>query len=138
MKKNNMSRCFAAALIALSLTAPITAHSSATPRINTWKFSLPADAPYANCTITFYADNRVLSAEKTVNRGSSASWSAPKPLSLIFGTCGNYFMIGQYCDGAQVSSSGTHACNYDVNVKFCPKVANPSPNYSAQYGFCPE
>ena len=134
-------KCMTATMFVFSLTMlTTTAHAGIIPPYK-WTFSLPSDAPYNNCTITFYADGYAISSEKrTVNKGSSTSWSSPKPLSMIFGYChGAYFLLGQYCDGVNVSNGNTasHACKYDVSVKFCPKVPNPDPYSSAQYGFCP-
>lgn len=143
MKKTRLTLLLAAVTAVLSLSASATVHASAIPNIPpfTWTFSLPADAPYTNCTITFYASGYAQKSEKTVTKGSSISWSSPKPLSMIFGYCnGAYYLNGQYCDGKDVKSGDDytkHACSKDVRVKFCPKTANPNPYNSAQYGFCP-
>lgn len=144
MKKPRLSLLLAVTTTVLSLSALPAAHAGTIPNMPpyTWTFSLPADAPYTNCTITFHANGYALTSEKTVARGGSISWSSPKPLSMIFGYCnGAYYLNGQYCDGQDVKSGSDytkHACTKDVRVKFCPKTANPSPYYSAQYGFCPD
>ncbi len=143
MKKPLITLLLAVTTTVLSLSTLSIAHAGIIPNMPpyAWTFSLPADAPYTNCTITFQANGYALKSEKTVARGGSISWSSGKPLSMIFGYCnGAYFLIGQYCDGKDVQSGDDytkHTCTKDVRVKLCPKTANPSPYSSAQYGFCP-
>ena len=122
---------------------------TSTPAISgTWKVRLPADAPFASCSIAFENNGGSDRGDTTISRGGSmGTWGTKNPLSYVHGTCteGSGYsptqIQGRTCTGIDFQSgvAGGIKCDIDVlKLKICPKVSNPKAYSDYHYGFCPE
>jgi len=144
MKRNVLILRTLLALSCLCLALPAL---SGAATHNTWRFILPSDAPYDSCTVVFRVKTDSTSDDYqkafTVAKGNSASWESAKPLSYVFGWCGDgaWRMLPRTCSGTDTNNGSTltsASCNGNVTVRFCAKRPNPNPTYSLDYGFCSE
>ena len=107
-----------------------------------WTVRVPSDVKFQEAHVYFYADNcKKWSREKTIKKGGSYTWESDKPFCEVGGNYG-YGLVHQYCNGADnkwvASCQGVTSCAYDIKVKICPKVQNPTGFNGLEYGFCPD